>query len=107
MDEGRKHDVKIVEKGLKSPDPLMRKVAREAGRKIKEQLSDKWTRDARERLIKETMEGNTENAYQVRDEMVRHRGGRLGKGNWGGILSTAFHWAPSQWEKIYGHHISN
>jgi hypothetical protein len=103
MDEGRKHDVKLVEQGLKSPDPLMREVAKNTESKIKRQLNDKWTKSARERLIEETLAGREDNAHQIRDDMVRHRGGRLGKYNRGEVLTTAFSWPEGEYERVFGH----
>ena len=103
MDISRKHDLKDIEKGLKSPDPLMRKVAGNAADKVKKQLNDSWTVSARETLIKETMKGKNGDATYIRDEMVKHRGGRLGKDNRGELLTSAVHWAPGQYERVFGH----
>lgn len=94
--QARKHDIKLVEKGLKSKDPLMRKVAKNAGNEIKKQLSDSWTRSAREKLVSETLKGNKDNATQIRDDMVKHRGGRLGKGNKGTAFSAFFSLSDKQ-----------
>lgn len=102
MDISRKHDIQEVERGMHSSDPLMRKVATNAQKEISKQLRDGWTRSARERLITETLKGNKDNAKQVRDDMVKHRGGRLGKGNRGELLTKAFHWQPGAYERIYG-----
>ena len=99
----RKHDLKTVETGLKSKDPLMRKVARNAGNEIKKQLNNSWIRSARERLVEETKKGNRDNAFQIREDMVRHRGGRQGKGNKGEMLTAGIHWAENQYERIFGH----
>lgn len=99
MDASRKHDIADIEKGLRSSDPLMREVAGNAGKKIKKQLNDSWTRDAREKLVKETLNGNKENAFQIRDDMVKHRGGREGKGS--EAYSASFRWAPGQYERIF------
>lgn len=101
LDDSRKHDTKVIEKGLKDKDPLVRQVAKNAADNIRKQ-SDRWTKDARERLIKETRLGNKENAKQVRDDIVKHRGGRQMKGNRGTAISVSFNWSDEQWEQVYG-----
>jgi len=103
MDIARKHDAKVIEAGLKSADPNERHQARKAADRIKREQGDHWTREARERLITETLKGNTDNATQIRDDMVRHRGGRLGPENHGEILSASFNYAPGEYERIFGH----
>ncbi len=101
--QGRKHDIKAVEDGLRSPDPLMRKVAKIAGDKIKKQLSDSWLRSAREKMIHETRMGRRDNATQIRDDIVKHRGGKDGKGGKGEILTVGIHWEPGQYESVFGY----
>lgn len=103
MEIGRKHDIKEIETALKSPDPLMRKVAKINGDKINAQLKDSWTQSARESLIKETRSGNLANTRQIRDDMIKHRGGRLGMYNKGELLTKTFSYAPGQFERIFGH----
>jgi hypothetical protein len=103
MDASRKIDTKIIERGMESTDPLEREVAKNAGKEVSAQLSDSWTRDARERLIKETQAGNSDNARQVREDMIKHRGGRQGKGNRGEEVRSYVHWRPGEYERIFGY----
>lgn len=101
MDISRQHDIVEIDKGLRSKDPLMRKVAGNARDNIRKQ-TDGWTKSARASLIRETLAGRTGNATQIRDDMVKHRGGRMGKGNKGEVISASIHWPEGLWEKIYG-----
>ena len=99
----RKHDIKTIEKGLKSSNPTEVQLAKTAGEKIRREQRDTWTRQARERLVEETRKGNIDNATDIRDTMVKHRGGRIGKENRGELLTLGIHWEPNQYERIFGH----
>jgi len=103
MDISRQHDIKVVEQGLKSADPTERRLAQNAADNIKREQGNSWERDARERLIKETVRGKHDSAAGIRDDMVRHRGGRMGKGNRGEVISACIHWPPGVYERVFGH----
>lgn len=103
MKDTRKHDKKVIEKGLKASDPTERSMAQGAAEKIRREERDTWTRQAREALVEETRKGNIDNATDIRDRMVRHRGGKMGRENRGEILEVGIHWKPGQYERIYGH----
>lgn len=79
MDEGRKHDVVEINKGLKSPDPIVRKNAREAGERISQERLDGWVRVARQKLIEETRKGNAGNVRDINEDIVKHKKMGVGK----------------------------
>lgn len=97
MDIARRHDVKVIEKGLKSVNPIERKQAKKAADKISKE--DGWTKSARAELIKETLQGRKDNCTQIREDMVKHEGRKTG----GGSRSVTFNWPEGVWEQIYGH----
>lgn len=76
-DKTRKPDFDVIDTGLKSRDPNMRRQAKIAADRILKQ--DSWTIHAREALLRETRNGRTKNATDIRDEMVKHEG-RKGSG---------------------------
>lgn len=72
VDKTRKHDHVEIEKGLKSGDPIIRRQANEARDKINK--ADSWLVSARERLVKDVRDGKNANAWDVRDEIIKHEG---------------------------------
>lgn len=104
MDISRRHDLTEIKKGLSSKSSLERKLAGNAASEIKKQANDRWTRQARERLVDETLKGNSENTRQIREDMIAHRGGRQGKGNTGERMpSVSFNISPERYREIFGH----
>jgi hypothetical protein len=102
MDIGRTEDLKVVEQGLKSADVTERNLANKALNNIRAEFNDGWTRSARQSLLRETRAGRRGNANDIRDSMVRRRGGRMDKGNTGEVITLAVHWPPGLYQKIYG-----
>jgi hypothetical protein len=74
----RKHDKQIINKGLAHPDANIRKQARIAMEKINKE--DSWTKSARERLVKESINHNVANIKDVGDEIVKHEGRKDNRG---------------------------
>lgn len=70
-----------IDQGLKSSNPVERRLARDAGEKIK--MEDSKTRRYREDLVKATMNGDKDRAWAIRDHMVERRGGRSNSGKSG------------------------
>lgn len=79
MDSGRQHDIKEVEKGLKSSDPNIRDKAHKAGERIKNERHDKRVVEMRKRMIEETKKGRGDNANDIREDIQKHQKGGFGR----------------------------
>lgn len=96
----RKADIKEIKQGLKSKDPMERKLAGIAAKRIRNE--DGWTKTAREALVRETRLGNKGNAWQIRDDIVRRRGGRQNRKSSTAIIGFgSMNYAPGQYETIF------
>lgn len=81
MDKTRTEDIKIVEQGLKSFDPNIRRQAKDAGDKIRKQAFDSRLKRRREQLVHEIRHGRSAGARELKDDLVKSwDGGRLAIG---------------------------
>lgn len=77
MDDSRKHDIKIIEKGLKDPDPNIRRQARAAGDNIRKQNQDSWTRRARRRMVDIAKTGDSASTNDIREDIHKRSLGHV------------------------------
>lgn len=81
MDEGRRADVAGLQKDIRtSKDPIVRKKASEALRRIGRQEGDSYLSSARKALFKATRAGDDGNRRQINEDIHRHMNRNKHKG---------------------------